>query len=230
LAVLLSGSGTNLQALLERAKEGSLGAEVAVVISDRAAAGGLQRALAARVPAIYLPLKDRSDPFARPRFEQRLGDLLAAFAPDLVVLAGWMLVLSPIFLARFEGRLVNIHPALLPGDAGPTVQTSRGEQPALRGAHAVRDALAAGLPLTGSTVHWVTAEPDTGPVILKDEVPILPDDDEASLHERIKAVEHRLLPAAIRQVLGEAGLARPLAATVEHAERSDASAAPGACS
>jgi phosphoribosylglycinamide formyltransferase-1 len=203
LAVLIAGSGTNLQALLDASRSGELEAEVVVVVSHRAEAAGLQRALAARVPTIYLPSPRRGDPAARSAFERRLGELLAGFEPDLVVLAGWMLVLSPAFLARFAGRLLNVHPALLPGDAGPSVATSRGEQPAFRGAHAVRDVLAAGVPLTGTTVHWVVAEPDAGPVILKAEVPVLPGDDEASLHERIKAVEHRLLPEAVGLVLRE---------------------------
>lgn len=203
LAVLVSGSGTNLQALLDACRQGELPAEVAVVVSDRAQAGGLQRALDAGVAAIYLPLARRRDPVERRAFERRLADCLAAFRPDLIVLAGWMLVLSPEFLDRFPGRIVNLHPALLPEDGGPTVVTSRGEQPAFRGAHAVRDALAAGVPVTGTTVHFVTAVPDSGPVILKAEVPVLPGDDEETLHRRIKAVEHRLLPEAVRRVLSD---------------------------
>lgn len=203
LAVLVSGSGTNLQALLDASRRGELDAEVAVVVSDRAGAFGLQRALAARVPAVYLPLRRRRDPAERRAFEERLAAVLEAFAPDLIVLAGWMLVLGAEFLERFPGRIINVHPALLPDDGAPTVLTSRGVQPAFRGAHAVRDALAAGVPVTGTTVHYVTAEPDTGPVILKAEVPVLPGDDEATLHERIKAVEHRLLPEAVRLVLAE---------------------------
>jgi phosphoribosylglycinamide formyltransferase 1 len=208
LAVLIAGSGTNLQALIDAGRSGELEAEVAVVVSHRAQAGGLRRALAARVPTVYLPAPRRDDRAARATFEQRLGDLLATFQPDLVVLAGWMLVLSPAFLARFAERILNVHPALLPGDGAPTVATSCGEQPAFRGAHAVRDALAAGVPVTGTTVHWVVAEPDAGPVILKAEVPVLPGEDEASLHQRIKGVEHRLLPEAVGLVLRERA-ARP---------------------
>jgi phosphoribosylglycinamide formyltransferase-1 len=199
--VLLSGAGTNFQALLEATRRAQPAADVAVVVSDRAESGGLRRALEARVPALYLPLRGRRDPAQRAAFEQRLGDLLVLFEPDLIVLAGWMVVLSPQFLGRFPGRIVNIHPALLPDDGGPRVLTSQGEQPVFRGAHAVRDALAAGVPVTGTTVHWVTAEPDSGPVILRAEVSILAGDDEASLHARIKAVEHQILPKAVQLAL-----------------------------
>ena len=202
LAVLISGSGTNLQAVLDAIAAGSLAAEVVVVGADRAGATGLARASAAGVPTFCLPLRDRRDAAERACFERRLGDILAAFSPDLIVLAGWMLVLSPVSLARFAGRVLNVHPALLPGDGGRWVATSQGPRPVYRGAHAVRDVLAAGEPVTGATVHWVTAEPDAGPVVLREEVAIEPGDDEARLHARIKTVEHRLLPRAIGLVLG----------------------------
>jgi phosphoribosylglycinamide formyltransferase-1 len=109
-----------------------------------------------------------------------------------------------VFLDRFPGKIINVHPALLPDDGGAEIVTSRGRLPALRGAHAVRDALRHGLPLTGATVHFVTSVVDGGPVILREEVPIRADDDEQRLHERIKAVEHRLLPRAVALVLGNA--------------------------
>lgn len=203
LAVLISGSGTNLQAVIDATRAGALPVEIAVVISDRPAAYGLRRALDAGLPTVCLPLRDRRDAGARGAYERRLADILAAFAPDLIVLAGWMLVFSAEFLARFPGRVINVHPALLPDDDGEVVATSCGPQPVFRGAHAVRDALAAGVPVTGSTVHIVTARTDTGPVIVREEVPIAPGDDEATLHERIKAVEHRLLPRAIASVLSD---------------------------
>ncbi|HET7093894.1 MAG TPA: formyltransferase family protein, partial [Thermomicrobiales bacterium] len=136
-------------------------------------------------------------------YDARLARVVAAFDPDLIVLAGWMLLLSDAFLDRFPDRVVNIHPALLPDDGGPVVETSRGILPALRGARAVRDALRRGLPITGATVHLVTLACDAGPVLARAEAPILAGDDEARLHERIKAIEHRLLPAAIGRLLAE---------------------------
>ena len=201
LAVLASGSGSNLQALLDAIQGGELAAEVAVVVSDRADAGALRRAAAAGVAGVHLPLAARRDPRGREAYDRRLAEVVAAFAPDLVVLAGWMLILSPSFLERFAGRVINVHPALLPDGDGLEVLTSRGLLPALRGHRVVRDALRREMPITGATVHYVTDDVDSGPVILREEVTILDGDDEARLHERIKAVEHRLLPLAVARAL-----------------------------
>ncbi len=197
IAVLASGSGTNLQALLDAVGTGELHAEIAVVVSNRGDCGALRRAVDAGVATVFLPLTDRHDPEAREVYDRQLANVLAVFAPDLIVLAGWMLILSPAFLDRFPGRIVNVHPALLPDGEGVEVLTSQGRLPALRGPRTVRDALTNRLPVTGTTVHYVTLAVDTGPVILREEVPVLPDDDEPSLHERIKHVEHRLLPQAV---------------------------------
>ncbi|MBW3632497.1 MAG: phosphoribosylglycinamide formyltransferase [Chloroflexi bacterium] len=201
IAVLASGAGTNLRALLCAIASGTLEAEVAVVVSDRAEAGALRLAADAGIAAVSLPLVDRHDPVARQAYDLRLAEVLLPFKPDLLVLAGWMLILTPAFLGRFPGPIVNVHPALLPDDGGSEVLTSRGLLPALRGARAVKDALAQRLPVTGATVHYVTTAVDAGPVILRQEVPVLPDDDEMRLHERIKTVEHRLLPRAIAMAL-----------------------------
>jgi phosphoribosylglycinamide formyltransferase 1 len=201
IAVLASGSGTNLQALLDATAGGMLDAEVVIVVSDRADAGALRRATAAGVPAISLPLVDRRDPVMRQAYDRQLVEVLRAFAPDLIVLAGWMLILTPEFLERYPGQIVNVHPALLPDGGGVEVLTSHGCLPALRGPRAVRDALKQRLPATGATVHYVTTAVDSGPVILREEVLVLPDDDETRLHERIKAVEHRLLPRAVAMAL-----------------------------
>jgi phosphoribosylglycinamide formyltransferase-1 len=201
IAVLASGSGTNLQALLDATTCGALEAEVVVVVSDHADSGALRRAAAAGVAAVSLPLADRHDPGMRAAYDCRLAEVLLAFEPDLVVLAGWMLVLTPVVLDRFPGRIVNVHPALLPDDGGVEVLTSHGCLPALRGPRAVRDALRRRLPATGATVHYVTNAVDSGPVILREEVPVLVDDDEVRLHERIKAVEHQLLPRAVAMAL-----------------------------
>jgi len=203
IVVLASGSGTNLQALIDATQAGTLAGQVVGVVSNQPGAGALRRAAAAGIPAVLLPLPlaDRHDTAARLAYDRRLADAVAVFEPDLVVLAGWMLVLSPAFLDRFPSRIVNVHPALLPEAGEATVPTSEGPQPTLRGARAVRDALRLRLPVTGATVHWVTPRVDAGPAILREEVAILPGDDEASLHARIKAVEHRILPRAVMLAL-----------------------------
>jgi phosphoribosylglycinamide formyltransferase-1 len=205
LAVLVSGGGSNLQALFDAQDAGALaGVEVALVVSDRADAFGLQRALRRGVPAAFVPL-----PPARPddrvavraAWEDRLADVIAAFAPDLVVLSGFMRVLSASFLGRFPGRVINQHPALLPDGGGETVVTRGGLViPALRGARVVPEALRRGLPVTGCTVHLVTPAVDDGPVLARAEVPVLPGDDESTLHERIKAEERRLIVEVVARL------------------------------
>lgn len=203
LAVLASGAGTNLQALIDAIASGELDAEIAVVVSNRQDAGALCRAQDAGVPTVAMPLANRRDPAARVAYDRRLADVVQAFAPDLIVLAGWMLILGPAFLERFSGRIVNVHPALLPEGDAIEVASSVGPLPALRGARVVRDALALGLPVTGATVHVVTPTVDAGPVVLSEEVAVLPGDDEESLHARIKVVEHRLLPRAVGLALSQ---------------------------
>jgi phosphoribosylglycinamide formyltransferase-1 len=206
IVVLASGSGSNLQALIDAINRGELQATIAAVISDRPGAGALERAARAGIPAIVVPLKDRRDPAARADFEERLASEIAAFAPDLLVLAGWMLILGEPVLEQYEGRVINVHPALLPDGPEDEVACSCGVVPVLRGAHAVRDALRKGLPVTGATVHVVTPVVDTGPVLLREEVPILEGDDPTRLHERIKQVEHVLLPRAVALVLANQGV------------------------
>lgn len=203
LAVLASGAGTNLQALLDAIAAGDLDAEIAVVVGNRAGAGALCRGMEAGAPTVAMPLRNRRDPRARAAYDRRLADVVDAFDPDLIVLAGWMLILGPAFLERFRERIVNVHPALLPDGDASEVASSVGPLPALRGARVVRDALSLGLPVTGATVHVVTATVDAGPVVLREEVAVLPGDDEASLHARIKEVEHRLLPRAVGLTLAQ---------------------------
>ncbi len=203
LAVLLSGSGSNLQALFDAEDAGALGAQVALVVSDRPDAYGIQRALARGVSVAHLPLsptpRGPARDLARAAWEQRLAAIVAAFTPDLVLLAGFMRILSPAFLQCFPNRVVNQHPVLLPDDGGPSYTTSAGLLiPALRGAHVVRDALERGLPVTGCTIHRVTPRVDDGPVLARAEVPVRPDDNLATLHERIKAEERRLLVEVVR--------------------------------
>lgn len=197
IGVLASGEGSNLQALLDACRRGEVDAEIAVVVSHRAGAGALRRAHEAGIPAYALPLTDRHDPTARHRLEEDLLGILLSCDLDLLVLAGWMLILSPAFLARCPIPILNVHPALLP-DGGESLDV-----PILRGAHAVREALALGLPYTGVSVHHVTEEVDAGPVVMREVVSIEPGDDEESLYRRIKGVEHRLLARAVQTVLSQ---------------------------
>ncbi len=201
LAVLLSGSGTNLQALIDAIESKQLpGVEIALVVSNNPNAYGLQRALKHALPAIYLP--NAPQKAAMSENEARLISLLHLFQVDYIVLAGWMRILSAAFLEQFPSRVINLHPALLPDDGtGNTFTTKNGiEIPVLRGLHAVRQALDAGIKVTGSTVHYVTPAVDAGPVICREEVTIEPGDTEESLHERVKAVEHRLIIEAVRNL------------------------------
>ncbi|GAB4210633.1 MAG: phosphoribosylglycinamide formyltransferase [Roseiflexaceae bacterium] len=207
LAVLVSGSGTNLQALIDAQQAGELGAQIALVLSDRADAYGLQRALANEIPAAFVPLPRvagrAAARAARAEWEQRLLAVIRPFAPDLIVLAGFLRVLSADFLAGSPAPVINQHPALLP-EGGDTFTTSGGLViPALRGLHVVEEALRQGLPVTGCTIHRVTPAVDDGPVLARAEVPILPDDDAASLHERIKAAERRLIVDVVRELAAQ---------------------------
>jgi phosphoribosylglycinamide formyltransferase-1 len=179
LVVLVSGSGSNLQALLDACSAESYGCGVVAVGSDKPDAGGLARAETAGVETFVVPFTDYSD---RREWDAALADGIAKYDPDLVVLAGFMRIVGAPVLDRFPARLVNTHPALLPS---------------FPGAHAVRDALAYGVKVTGVTVHLVDAGVDTGPIIAQASVAVLRSDDEATLHERIKSVERRLLVDAV---------------------------------
>ncbi|HSK26795.1 MAG TPA: phosphoribosylglycinamide formyltransferase [Jiangellales bacterium] len=175
LVVLVSGTGSNLAALLEACADPAYGAQVVAAGSDRDGTGGLERAAAAGVPTFVERPADHPD---RPSWDAALGAAIAAHRPDLVVSAGFMRLLGPAVLGRFPDRVVNTHPALLP---------------AFPGAHAVRDALAYGVKVTGCTLHVVDSGVDTGPVVAQAAVAVEEGDDEAALHERIKSVERRLL-------------------------------------
>jgi len=206
LGVLLSGAGSNLQALIDAMESGQLPrVEIALVLSHNAEAYGIQRALKHRLPVAYVPWRKSPSGMAGYEMtpsEKQIAGLLHWFGVDLVVLAGWMRILSAPFLAQFAHRVINLHPALLPQEGtGSTCTLRSGETiPALRGLHAVKMALDAGLRVTGSSVHYVTAEVDAGPVICQQEVPIEPGDTEERLHARLKEVEHRLIVEAIRQI------------------------------
>lgn len=206
LGVLISGSGSNLQAIIDAIEQGMLSSvEIALVISNNARAAGIQRALQHKLPVVYLPWRTfpgQTFPDAMTPNEEQVAHLLHLFRADLIVLAGWMRILSAPFLDQFAGRVINIHPALLPASSQDKTYTlSNGEQiPAFRGIHAVRMALEAGVKITGSSVHYVIPQVDAGPVICQQEIAIESDDTEESLHTRLKAVEHRLIVEAIGQV------------------------------
>ena len=180
LVVLASGEGTVLQAVLDACTEPAYGAQVVAVGSDRPGTRALQRAGA--TPTFVVALADHPD---RAAWDAELADRLSSYLPDLIVCAGFMRILGAPVLERFGGRIVNTHPALLPS---------------FPGAHAVRDALAYGVKVTGTTVHLVDEGVDTGPVLAQEAVAVLPGDSEDTLHARIKDVEHRLYVQTIGQL------------------------------
>jgi phosphoribosylglycinamide formyltransferase-1 len=185
VVVLVSGSGTLLQALLDAASRGDYPATVVAVGADRAGIEGLRRAERAGVPGFVVRLAEHTD---RAAWDVALTEAVAGHEPDLVVSAGFMKILGPAFLGRFAGRVLNTHPALLP---------------AFPGAHAVSDALGYGVKVTGCTVHLVDAGVDTGPIVAQEAVPIEPGEDAGKLHERIKVVERRLLVDVIERIARE---------------------------
>jgi phosphoribosylglycinamide formyltransferase-1 len=202
LGVLVSGSGSNLQSLIDAIEQKDLPhVEIALVVSNKADAYGLQRALKHRIPALYLPWgKPAGVPAIAP--EAILADLLRLFRVDLIVLAGFMRIFSASFIEKFPRCIINLHPALLPDNGtDDTFITSDGSViPVFRGLHVVRQALESGVKVTGSSVHYVTTELDAGPIICRAEVAIEPDDTEESLHERIKVEEHKLVVEAIKKL------------------------------
>jgi phosphoribosylglycinamide formyltransferase 1 len=185
LIVLVSGTGTNLQALLSACADDAYGAEVVAVGADRLGITGLDRAARAGVPTFAHRVADYP---AREDWDRALAQSCAAFEPDLVVSAGFMKLAGPAFLARFGGRFINTHPSLLPS---------------FPGMHGVRDALEYGVQVTGCTVFMVDAGVDSGPVIAQAAVPVHADDDEASLHERIKRAERSLLVDTVGRMARE---------------------------
>lgn len=181
IVILASGSGSIAQAIMNAQQSGELKAEIVCVISDQAGAKVLNRALAAGVSTQVIPMtSDRSE------WDRKIIGALTDLRPDLVVSAGFMRILSAECVSKF--KIVNSHPALLP---------------LFPGAHAVRDALAAGATKTGTTIHWVDSGVDTGEIIAQEEVEITGADTEESLHERIKIVERRLYVATLQQLLNE---------------------------
>ena len=182
IAVLISGSGSNLQALLDAVADGEIAGRIVRVISNRAEAGGLERARRAGVEAEVLPHGDYPD---RETYDAALAARLATVNPDLVVLAGFMRILTDGFVKAFQGRLVNIHPSLLP---------------AYRGLHTHARALQAGDREHGCSVHYVIPALDAGPVIAQASLPVRRTDTPESLETRVRTLEHRLYPLVVRWI------------------------------
>ena len=187
IAVLMSGRGSNLQALIDAGRLGGLGGLIRVVISNRADAPGLARARRAGIETLVISHHDYA---TREAFDQALVDALVERGVRLVCLAGFMRRLTAVFCDAFPNAILNIHPSLLP---------------AFRGEHAQRQALVQGATVSGATVHIVTPELDAGPIVLQETVPILAGDTEETLAARILEVEHRLFPAAVRHWLSGGG-------------------------
>jgi phosphoribosylglycinamide formyltransferase-1 len=185
LLVLVSGSGTNLQALLDASADLAYGAEVVAAGADRDGTTGLGRAEDRGIPTFVVRVKDYA---SRDQWDAALTDACARYAPDLVISAGFLKLVGPRFLAEFGGRYINTHNALLP---------------AFPGIHGPRDALDYGVKIAGATLHFVDAGVDTGPIIAQVSVPVLNDDDEESLTERIKAAERRQLVSYVGRMVRE---------------------------
>jgi phosphoribosylglycinamide formyltransferase-1 len=185
LVVLVSGTGSNLQALLDAAAGDGFGARVVAVGADRDGIAGLERARAAGIPTFVRRVKDFPD---RAAWDRALAADCGQFAPDLVVSAGFMKLLGPDFLGQLGDRIINTHPALLPS---------------FPGMNAARDALAYGVKVTGCTIFLVDEGTDTGPVVAQAVVPVQDDDDEAALHERIKETERSLLVQTVGRMARE---------------------------
>jgi len=180
IAVLVSGRGTNLQAIINAIKKGRIDGEIKIVISDNPKAYALQRAKKNKITTQVVPYKKFRN---KEEYEQEILRHLDDYKIDLIVLAGYMRILSPEFIKKYRYRIINIHPALLP---------------AFPGLHAQRQALEYGVKVSGCTVHFVDEGTDTGPIILQKAVPVKQFDDEESLAKRILKYEHQLLPRAIQ--------------------------------
>jgi len=180
IVILISGRGSNMEAIVEACAAQAWPARIAAVISNRADAAGLDYAAARGIATAVVEHRAYPD---REGFDAALAQAIDAHAPDVVVLAGFMRILTAGFVQRYAGRLLNIHPSLLP---------------AFTGLHTHQRAIEAGCKLAGATVHYVTAELDHGPIVAQAAVPVLPDDTEQTLAARVLASEHRLYPMAVR--------------------------------
>jgi len=179
IVILISGRGSNMQAILDQAARGELAVDIRAVISNRPDAPGLD---SARAAGIHTAVVDHREHSSRAEYDQALQSAIDQYQPALVVLAGFMRILTPAFVRHYQGRLINIHPSLLP---------------ALRGLNTHQRALEAGVSEHGASVHFVTEELDGGPVIVQARVPVQPDDTADTLATRVLRVEHQLYPTAI---------------------------------
>lgn len=185
IGVLISGNGSNLQALIDACADENYPAEITAVISNKESAFGVNRARGAGIPAHIVNHKEYG---SREGFDKAMHELLEHHNVEIVCLAGFMRLLSPWFVKKWQGRLLNIHPSLLPE---------------FKGAHAVRDALKAGAKETGCTVHLVTDELDSGPILLQAKVAIMKGDTEKTLLSRIHEQEHLIYPEALKQLIAK---------------------------
>lgn len=182
LGVLVSGRGSNLQAIIDSIEAGKLPAKIEIVISDKEDAYALTRAKNHGIPALFIDPKSFG---SKEEFEKAIGDELDKRGVELICLAGFMRILSPYFVSRFKNRIINIHPALLPS---------------FPGLHGQRQALLYGVKIAGCTVHFVTEEVDAGPIIIQAAVPVYDDDTEETLSARILEYEHKIYPMAIKLI------------------------------
>ena len=180
IVVLISGSGSNLQSLIDACINNKIKAQITAVISNKPNVKGVERATAANIPALIIDHRDFS---SRQEFDLHLLEAIKSFEPDLVVLAGFMRILTPDFVNQFEGKLLNIHPSLLP---------------AYQGLDTHQRAIAAGDSKAGATVHFVTPELDGGPPILQAEVAIMPADSAQDLADRVLKMEHKIYPTVVQ--------------------------------
>lgn len=185
IGVLISGNGSNLQSLIDACKKPDYPAEIHVVISNKDTAYGVNRASEAGIPAHIL---DHTHYKSREEFDKAMHEMLERHNVEIVCLAGFMRLLSPWFIKQWQGKILNVHPSLLPE---------------FKGSHAVRDALKAGVKETGCTVHRVIDEVDAGEIILQARVPVKVGDTEETLLERIHLQEHRIYPEALKMVIGQ---------------------------
>ena len=180
IGVLVSGRGSNLQALIDAESRGELLGQIAVVISNKSQAFAIERARQVGIPTIVITKSEFPD---REEFDEQVAEVLRCYKIDLVVLAGYMRVLTKKFIDEFQGRVINVHPSLLP---------------AFKGVKAQWQAIDHGVRVSGCTTHFVTLEMDSGPIIMQKAVPILPDDTGEALANRILPVEHRILVKSVR--------------------------------
>lgn len=196
IVILISGRGSNMEAIVRACADEGWPARIAAVVSNRADAAGLAFARERGIPTAVVDHKAHA---AREEFDEALAQVVAGFAPDVVPLAGFMRILGPAFVQRFERRLLNVHPSLLP---------------AFTGLHTHRRAIEAGCKVAGATVHFVTAQLDHGPIVIQAAVPVLPGDTESTLAARVLAKEHVIYPKAVRWLVE--GVLREEGGVVRH--------------